>query len=213
MIKPGWAMSGLVSVVLLLAPASFGEVDPNPKEPKEPATKQHVTGKLPSIWVLEGNDQAEYEGGTDQSVTFGGKPSGYLKSTGLNMSGYGVLATAQDATPLRGRTARLSAQVKTDGVQRWCGLWIGVETPSHPFTPTRTKTPWFNIMVNDQSLLGTLDWKPASLDVTVPNDATRIVFGVAISGRGTAFINEVRVDAITPVTAPSAPSFDFPATN
>ena len=209
--KPAWALTGLVSAMLLLAPASFGEVDPAPKEPKEPATKQHVTGKLPSVWVLEGNDQAEYEGGTDQSETFGGKPSGYLKSVGLNMSGYGVLATAQDAAPLRGKTARLSAKVKTDGVQKWCGLWIGVESPSHPFAPSRAKTPWFNIMVNDQSLLGTLDWKPASLDITVPADATRIVFGVAISGRGTAFINEVRVDAIVPVAPPSAPSFDFPA--
>ena len=208
--EPAWAVAAVMMTVLLAGAAGERDQDPErirPRPPRDDLPKQHVTGKLPSIWTLAGNNQTEYEGGTDDTERFGGKSSGYIKSKGFNIAGYGVLATAVAAGPFCGRTVRLSAWVKTDDVQRWSGLWIGTETPAHRFTPTGTPDPWFNV---DRSLRGCRDWKRYTLDLAVPADATRVLFGVAVAGRGTAYINEVRLDPVALPVVPVTPDLAFP---
>ncbi len=204
--KPVLALVSLAVTAICLAIPAMANDDP---AAAQKARKPHEKEALPQVWNLTGSAKTEYEGGTDLTTLYGGKPSGYLKSTGLNLKGYGVLNSAQDATPYQGQTVRVAARVKTFKVQTWSGLWIGVETPSHPFKPSRTPTTWFNTMRDAQGLMGTLDWKPYSLDIVVPEDATRLLFGLAMSGRGTAFINDVSLTVVTPPIKPVAPSLDF----
>jgi hypothetical protein len=177
--------------------------------PADHAPKAHVTGALPSLWVLRGDNAHEYSAGTDETVTFAGKPSGFIKSIGFNLDGFGTMATRQSAAAFRGKTVRLSALVKTERVQRWALLWIGYDTPTRPFMPAGATRPDFDLMRFTQSLVGTLDWQNHQLDLPLPADADMLYFGIVLSGRGTAYVNKVALDVVEPLAAPSAPSLDF----
>ena len=200
---------GVGVAVIGLAAAAPGFALDKLDDAPEPQAKEHVTSDLPHTWFLTGNDKGEYAGGADQTVLFGGNPSGYIKSVGLNLNGYGTLASAQDATPFRGQTVRFSAFLKSVKVQNWAGLWIGVESPGLPFHAAQEPNARFNMMKHREPLIGTIDWKACNLDIVVPPDATRLLFGLVLSGRGTAYINRPSLDVVAPTPPSAVPDLNF----
>lgn len=192
-----------IAAVMLLAGTSPGLAAPG----RDWGPKPHETAPLPSGWVLRGDNSEEYEVGVDKSVTYAGDPSGFIRSIGFNLDGFGTLATRKDADAYRGKTVRLSAMVKTDRVQRWALLWVGYDTATRSFFPEGAKSPDFTMMRFTQSLVGSLDWHPYHLDIPLPADATKVFLGLVLSGRGTAYINQVGLDVVTPQVPDSGLDF------
>jgi hypothetical protein len=215
----------LGATALMLLPPLAGVAAEPTKDviPHDPQPKSHATGALPPSWRLSGRSKAEYEGGTDRSVTFGGSPSGYIKSTGLNLiksstEGFGTLITDRPAQPYQGKTVRFSAQVKTDAVQDYVNLFISFASPTQEAGPWRFPSGRFNQMVDPKlpfstaRLIGTTDWHPLAVDMDIPADATNIFCGIVLHGRGTAFINRVDLDVVTPESESPAPGLNFGTT-
>jgi hypothetical protein len=204
-------MAALTAGLLLAASVAPAVVAAGNQDviPHEPAAKEHVTGALPSTWLLRGDNSEEYSAGTDQTVTFAGKPSGFIKSIGFNLAGSGAMATWQRATAFRGKTVRLTAMVKTDGVQRAAYLWAGYDTPTQPLVRPGSKEADFRLLRFSEQLVGTLDWQQYTVDLMVPPDAERYFAGLVLLGRGTAYINKVALDVVEPQMIPSPPSLDF----
>jgi hypothetical protein len=215
-------VAATMAALALLQPVSgFAAERPNEDViPRDPQPKTHETGALPPAWQLSGLSKAEYEGGTDKTVTLGGMPSGYIKSTGLNLThssteGFGLLITKQDAQPYRGQTVRFSAQVKTDAVQDHANLFISFASPTQEAGPWRVPTGRFNPKEDPRrpaatpKLSGTTDWTLLALDMDIPADATHVFCGIVLRGRGKAYINRISLDTVAPPSEPEAPALMF----
>ena len=82
---------------------------------------------------------------------------------------------------LLGATLRLSMNVRVQGASgAGAGPWVLVEGPR---------------MVNESVLVsGTGPWAPASVEFTIPRDATSLVVGATLEGDGKACFDDVRLE-------------------
>lgn len=78
---------------------------------------------------------------------------------------------------LRGKTARLFAQVKVENVSDSARLWLRVDKPS--------QMGWQSDDMEDRPLKGTSDWVTVVVTVDVPEDASSLFGGIALVGSGT----------------------------
>ena len=125
-------------------------------------SKSHVAGSRPT----------EYESGLDSQAVYNGHPSAYLKSKQPVVEGFGTLMQDIRADHYLGKRVRLSAFVRTEGVQDWAGLWMRVDKDS--------RQVGFDNM-QDRPIKGTTTWKNYEVVLDVPQDATGIFFGVLLS--------------------------------
>lgn len=85
-----------------------------------------------------------------------------------------------------GRTIRYSGWIRTDGVvDGWAGLWWRVDGADTVLA--------FDNMYG-RPVTGDTDWARYSITLAVPPDATNINFGCLLSGRGTAFFDDLEVE-------------------
>lgn len=188
-------------VVAGRCPSARAENDPIPHDPQPQA---HETRRLPDSWVVTGDNPKEYACGLDDTVTYHGTPSGFIRSVGFNLDGFGTLTSVRRAEPYRGKTIRLSAVIKTDKVQNWTGMWLRADCPGRMAAA-------FVSMEETHKLSGTTDWQRYALTLTVPADATYLPFGLAMVGRGAAYINAVEIDVVPDASPPPSarPRADF----
>lgn len=154
----------------------------------------------PPGWFLAGSSPRSYDTGVDQTVTYAGLPSAYLKSkSAVPPQGFGTVMQGLQATDYRSKRIRFSAQVKSDSVVEWAGLWMRVDEG-------RQAVAFDNMQ--QRPIQGTRDWSPYAVVLDVPKAATGISFGVLLSGTGSVWLSDVRfeiVDDKTPVTGTAAP--------
>lgn len=158
---------------------------------------------VPPGWFLAGTKPASYEVGTQESVTYQGHKSVYLKSIASVTEGFGTLMQSFGADKYAGKRVRFSAVVKSQTVEDWAGLWMRVDKGSQSVA--------FDNMQN-RSIRGTNEWQQYEVVLDVPQDATGISFGVLLSRTGTVWMSDVKfeiVDAGVPTTGAS--SSDEPA--
>lgn len=204
-------VAAIAAVMLLAGMAPVMAAPTEDVIPKDRAPKPHDTAPLPSAWVLRGDNADEYAVGVDKLVTYAGTPSGFIRSIGFNMDGFGTLASHRPAAAFRGRTVSLSAMVKTDQIRRWAYLWVGYDIPGRSFMPAGAKTPDLTMSRFSDTLLGSLDWRRVTLELPVPANATDVYLGLVMSGQGTAYVTQVSLDVVAPKT-PVAPNLDFAPT-
>ena len=153
-----------------------------------------VAGAMQAPGWIKMADDSEYDAGADRSVTFGGRPSGYLKSKNPTSQGMGSYIQIFDAADYRGKRMRFSAVVKTENVEDWAGLWMRVDATE--------KIAAFDNMQN-RPIRGTQAWAKHSLVLDVDSKAVNIRVGILLTGRGAVWINDARfeeVGADVPVT-------------
>ena len=158
--------------------------------PKNLDFKQGTTG-----WFLNGSHPQNYEEGVDQRVKRSGSASGYLKSKFSGPGGSGTLMQMCGADPFHGKRVRLSAYVKSEGVEPWAGLWMRVDDPIG-------KILGFDNM-QDRPIMGTSDWQKYEVVLDVPEHSAQIAFGIVLSGKGQVWLSNVQfevVDSKVPAT-------------
>ena len=155
----------------------------------------------PAGWLLAGSAPQSYDTGVDQQVTFSSQPSAYLKSVApVSTQGFGTLMQSFRPDDYRGKRVRFSAQVKSDSIGAWAGLWMRIDE-GQQFAA-------FDNM-QDRPIQGTTDWTPYSVVLDVPQGATGISFGILLAGTGTVWMSGVKLEAVdtqTPVTGITSPA-------
>ncbi len=144
-----------------------------------------ATDHRPDRWSGIGGGEGKYEIAID-SDAHGGAASLRLRANGATAGAFGAAGTSTDATPLRGKRVRLHAWIKTDGVVRpgWAGVWLRVDgSKQRAFDNT-----------GDRGLSGTEGWREAYAQVDVPADAAQLVIGTLLSGPGTAWFDDLRLE-------------------
>jgi Glyoxalase superfamily protein len=116
---------------------------------------------------------------------------------------YGTLMQVVSPETFRGKSARFSADVKTESVVGSAAVWLRIDDATG-------RVLAFSDLQRSRfgALRGTADWTPQSIALAVPEDAHSIHFGVYLHGFGKAFAKNF---ALAPADAPDLGLNDLPA--
>lgn len=146
-----------------------------------------MSAEAPNGWHKAGNQPDAYDVGSDTTVAHSGKRSGFIKSVANVEAGkFGTMMQNIKADDYRGKSVKLSAFMKTTGAEQGAWLWLRIDD---------TETSWLDNM-HDRLVKGTTDWQRYELVLPVPTTAVGIAFGIALSGTGQAWIDDVKVEAV-----------------
>ncbi len=163
-----------------------------------------TVARPPMGWFVAGSKPEFYRAGLDRAAIHEGQPSGYLMSTVPTVAGFGNIMQTILAGEYAGKRIRLRAQVKSQELSDWAGLWMRVD---------KGKTVMAFDNMQARPIRGTTDWKPYDVVLDVPPDATEISFGALLSGGGKVWINGMSFEAVgkdvalTIDKAPESPKF------
>ena len=164
----------------------------------------------PAGWFMAGSKPTSYESGVDQAQAVNGLPSAYMKSVQDVTDGFGTLMQNFSASKYLGKRVRLSANVKSDKVAQWAGLWMRVDGDSPD--PQKHTLSFDNMQT--RPIKGTTDWKKYEVVLDVPDGATGIFFGVLLTGTGEVWMNDFKLEEVStsvpttsalPIPPPSTP--------
>ena len=141
----------------------------------------------PQGWYLAGSKPAEYDSGVDKQVQYNAHPSAYLKSKATVSDGFGTLMQNFSADQYAGKRLRLTAFVRSEGVENWAGLWMRVDKGKDSVA--------FDNM-QDRPITGNNAWREYTVVLDVPQNATGIFFGVLLSGSGEVWVNSVKLEPV-----------------
>ena len=118
--------------------------------------------------------------------------------------GFPVAHAVASVSRYRGKRVRLSAWLKTAAVTRHAGLWFRVDGPDQD--PQHALA--FDAMANHPTW-GTTDWHRCDLVFDVPPEAADVAFGVHLSGPGTIWADDFKIEVVdrsVPITRPPSAS-------
>ena len=145
--------------------------------------------EIPQGWLIGGSNPNDYKLSVDTETFHTKSPSGVVKSTKNNPSGFATLMQEFQAKKYLGKRMRLKAFIKTKSVDGWAGLWMRVDGAGHEVLS-------FDNMKNRQ-LTGTNDWKQYEVVLDVPKDSKLIAFGILLSGKGNVWIDDIKFEEVT----------------
>jgi protein-disulfide isomerase len=178
---------------LVLRPAGEAPRDlPRNLDFAEGAAADPRAAAVPPGWGVTGSAPNDFHFGVERSGGAEGKPALVVRAAAPAPRGFGALV--QNVKPGRyaGRRVRLSAQMRTAGVERWTGLWMRVD-PNLAFD-NMFKRP----------LKGTTGWARQEIVLDVPVAAKNLAIGVLVNGPGEVRVSDVRLEVVgeeVPVTA------------
>ncbi|WP_203361813.1 AraC family transcriptional regulator [Bacillus sp. REN10] len=154
-------------------------------------TQQMVKG-----WFLSGSHPHNYQMGRDQKVIHQGSYSGYLKSVTVQEEGeFATMMQQFKAEKFIGKRMKLSAFIKTEQVQPFCGMWMRVDN-------TAGDVLQFDNMYN-RPIQNDTNWNRYSIVLDIPEGSSTISFGILLSGTGHVWVDGFQfeeVDQSVPVT-------------
>ncbi len=162
---------------------------------------------IPSGWFFAGSKPQEYDCSVDPTASYNGQLSTYIKSKeGIKTTGFGSMMQDFSAVPpYAGKRIRLSANLKSEGVEGWGGLWMRVDDANHPKNGYPLSVAFDNMHdgIKDRSIKGATGWQNYAVVLDVPEGATGIYIGFLLEGAGAIWVNGIKVDVVgleVPVT-------------
>ncbi len=158
------------------------------------------TSQLDPAWSV-GSENNNYEGGIADFGFARGGSAKFLRANKAGERDWGSLAQGFNAAQYRGKRVRFQAQVRTEGITDWSGLWMRVDCQGD------RSCAFYNS--EDNAIVGTHDWQLRSVTLEVPENARTIVLGVIAAGKGTVWIDELKIEAVgNEVPVDVQPSFE-----
>ncbi|MEO8564616.1 MAG: S41 family peptidase [bacterium] len=148
---------------------------------------------MPAGWMRMG--MPGYRVGLDGSIGRSGGASGHVTAASPSPAGFGALSQIIRADDYRGKRVRFSAYVKTRDVSRGAMLWMRVDGSGGMMQFDNMQT---------RPLLGTADWRQASVVLDVPVEAEGILYGLILASGGEAWIDDASLEVV---------GVDVPSTN
>jgi hypothetical protein len=144
--------------------------------------------EMPDGWFMAGSDPKDYGAGVAKGVSQEGKASAYITATATEPRGFGTLMQTFAADSYRAKRVRMSAFVKSEGVEGWAGLWMRVDG-------SQQRSLSFDNM-QDRPIKGTGDWQGYDIILDVPQESTNISFGILLHGKGKVYLDNVAFEAV-----------------
>lgn len=147
-------------------------------------------------WFMAGSKPDEYQMGLEPGGGANRGPAAFLKSKGTSVNGFGTMMQQFAADDYRGKRVRLSADVRSENVQKWAGLWLRIDAD-----PGRVLA--FDNMAK-RPIVGTTGWQRHEVVLDVSSEAKLIALGVLITDAGAVWLGDVRFEVVgdaVPITA------------
>jgi hypothetical protein len=156
---------------------------------------QDTTSLVPKGWYLRSVFPQNYRVGVDHQIIHDGKGAGYIQYAVDPMvahpqRGPAFLCTLFKADTYRGHRIRVTAYANGDKLDEGAFLWISLdgESGTQPrrvgLLPGLMKRP--------------VDWTKHECGLDVPSSMNLITIGVALSGRGTIWLDDVSIEIVGP---------------
>jgi RNA polymerase sigma factor (sigma-70 family) len=142
---------------------------------------------MPKGWFGGSANADAYESGIDRKAVHGGKASAYVGMKDAADNDFGTLGQAIQAKAYLGKRVRLTGYVKTDDAEQGAALWMRVDG--------KGATLAFDNM-DDRRVKGTKGWTKCDVVLFVPEKATTITFGMLLSGKGRAWLDDVVLEVV-----------------
>ena len=98
---------------------------------------------------------------------------------------FGSLMQRSAAAFLAGRLIRLQAEIRTEDVAQWAGMWLRADSDDIP-----------NLLfdnMSQKSITGTTDWANYAIEAQLPGATTWLNYGFVLAGPGTLWADNLRL--------------------
>ena len=150
----------------------------------------------PVHWGITGTHRNEYELETTEESLDGHRVA-VLRCTVDEPGGFGAAVQTFEPGEFRGRRVRFSGHLRAQGVTGWAGLWMRVDGPG----ATNRSLAFYNN--EDRGLSGSTDWTAQDAVLDVAPEATAVLIGAILSGKGELQLADLDVRVVgddTPVS-------------
>jgi hypothetical protein len=164
-----------------------------------------VRNALPDGWIRSGSAPQQYDVTVNDSATSAQRIVQLKSRVDASDEKFGTLMQQFRADEFREKAVRFSAELRTDAVKEWAGLWARVDDASGRILA-------FDNM-EERAIKGSTDWTRAEIVLPVASHASIISIGVLISGKGGVAMRDVDVRAVakeTPTTTTSTQARPVP---
>lgn len=141
---------------------------------------------IPKGWFKTGSHPQNYEMVIDTVVKHSGKASGHIRFIADKAEGFATLAQVFKADDYRGKRVRMSAWLKAEDAEA-AELWLRVDS-------ARAMLGLDNM--TNRPMKGTGEWTKYELTLDVPAAAVDIAFGTVVVGKGQAWADDFRFEAV-----------------
>ncbi|MCH9646635.1 MAG: hypothetical protein K0U98_00275 [Deltaproteobacteria bacterium] len=138
-----------------------------------------------SQWHQYATENGSYQVGVD---LVDGSPVVQLRSNRKRASGFGTQMKTISSQPYLGKQLRFTAELRTEDVKKWAGLWMRVDS-------RRIRSLAFENM-RDRPIRGTTDWAEYEIVLPVAPNSSSISFGVLLNASGTVVMRNTRLEAV-----------------
>lgn len=147
---------------------------------------------VPKGWQISGSADEKYDiglwkiGGHDSS-----KNCGVIRSnkTDYFESDYGSLIQKISSQKYLGKRIRMTGFMKSRSVKAWAGFYLRADKED-------VKEPLAFATMQDTPVKGTTDWAPYKLEIDVPLNASKIVFGAVLHGQGQVWFDDLNFEVV-----------------
>lgn len=147
---------------------------------------------MPAGWLLRGSAPQDYDLVSDRDLVYRGNASALLKSHDKDISPYlfGSALQVAAAEPFIGKRVHLSAYMRIldDDRERSAVLWLRATDLNSALLISETTSA--------RAPKLTEDWTRYDIVADMPWEATEIIYGVSLRGKGAVWIDDVRIEAI-----------------
>lgn len=152
-----------------------------------PVPVEPIVSGLPVGWRrTPANSSNGYSITVDTNVKHEGGASALIKLNCAGESDFGSLGQVIAADEYRGKRIRYSGWLKTENTDA-AGLWLRIDGD-------RRSLGFDNML--DRAVKDTTTWKRYEVVLDVPAEAVNIVFGTLVSGKGQAWVDDLKFEIV-----------------
>jgi hypothetical protein len=143
---------------------------------------------LPEGWVKSGDQPQDYTAGVERNFGYESGSCGFLVSKEYRPLGFATLQQTIEADNYKEQRVEFSGYVKTNLVAYWSGLFMKVED-------IFGRVLAYDDM-HDRPIVGTSDWAKFSVVLDVPQNASKIIYGAVLSGKGEIYFDTLNLSVV-----------------
>lgn len=151
-------------------------------------------GNAPSYYE-KGIAKAEGRNGNDVLCIRG------ASDADIDATDFGAMMKNTRADQFRGKRIRCKAHIKTSEANEGAGLWVRVENEQYLLAFDNT---------DNRLVKGTADWQEREIVLDIPEEATTIVYGIYLTGKGKMWVDGVELKEVKKQVAVTGKSVHEP---
>jgi len=114
----------------------------------------------------------------------------HLRSNQESVEGFGTIMRNSSSQPFKGRKVVFSAQVKTEDLQGWVGLWMRV-------ADSRTGEIYAYENMVREAIRDTQGWKKYSIVLDVDPNSDIVSYGILLNNAGKIWMKKAKLEVFT----------------